>query len=305
MTREIGAAEAFRFQPHPEVWLLIVAIVALGYYATRVIGPKVVPGEDPVSGTQRRWFVAGVLTLWVAADWPIHDIGERYLYSVHMVQHTLLTFVVPPMFLLATPTWLARLIVGDGWFAGPMLRRLTHPVVAGVVFNALVVLSHWQKVVNTSVESGAFHYGIHVALVGGAVLMWLPVCGPLPERRLGEAGRMIYLFLMSIVPTVPASWLTFAEGTVYDGYDTADRLWGISTTSDQQLAGLVMKLIAGFYLWGLIVVLFFRWASREMRPPDPARRRAENAARVAARSAAVDAQLAGVAADDIPGSSAS
>ena len=26
---------------------------------------------------------------------------------------------------------------------------------------------------------------------------------------------MLYLFLMSIVPTVPAGWLTFAEGIVY------------------------------------------------------------------------------------------
>ena len=50
------------------------------------------------------------MLLWVAADWPVHDIGEQYLYLVHMSQHLVLTLVVPPVMLLATPEWLARLV---------------------------------------------------------------------------------------------------------------------------------------------------------------------------------------------------
>ena len=63
---------------------------------------------------------------------------------------------------------------------------------------------------------------------------------------------MLYLFLMSIVPTVPAGWLTFAEGVVYEAYETDDALWGISPVDDQQAAGAVMKVIGGFYLWTVI-----------------------------------------------------
>lgn len=69
-----------------------------------------------------------------------------------------------------------------------------------------------------------------------------------------------YLFAMSLLPTVPASWLIFADGSVYDVYDTAFRLWGVSVTSDQQAAGVIMKLVGGFYLWGVMAVIFFRWA---------------------------------------------
>ena len=245
------------FQIHPEVWLLVGAIVAMGWYAARVIGPKAVRDGSPVvSRRQVGWFVAGVLTLSVASQWPVHDIAEERLYSVHMMQHLLLSFAAAPMFLLATPTWLARLVVGEGRW----LRRLCHPVVAGGIFNVLAMFMHWQYAVNTSVESGAFHYGLHVVLVFSSLLMWMPVCGPVPELRLSLPGQMIYLFMMSIVPTVPAAWLTFAEGVVYSAYDIPERLWGLSATTDQQIAGLVMKLIAGFYLWGLIIVLFFRWA---------------------------------------------
>ncbi|CAN5241621.1 hypothetical protein BH18ACT4_BH18ACT4_16210 [soil metagenome] len=255
--------DAWRWQPHPEVWLLVASMAALGVIAVRVIGPKVVPvGEPVVTQRQKGWFVAGLGLLWLASDWPLHDVAEEYLYSAHMVQHLLIAFVVPPMFLLATPSWLARLIVGDGWFAGRALRWLARPVVAGVVFNAVVVFTHWQAVVNTSVESPPVHYGVHVLVVGTALLMWLPVCGPVPELRMSLPGQMVYLFLMSIVPTVPAAWLTFADGVVYSAYDTPLRLWGVSATTDQQVAGLIMKLLGGFYLWTLIIVLFFTWASR-------------------------------------------
>lgn len=250
------------FQPHPEVWVLVVGMVALGAYAARVIGPKAVRDGSPVvTRRQVGWFVAGTALLWVASDWPIHDVAEERLYSVHMVQHLLLSYVVPPLFLLATPVWLARLVVGGS----PVTRFLAKPVVAGVLYNAVVLFTHWQNAVNSSVENAGLHYSLHVLLVTASLLMWLPVCGPVPELRLSLPAQMVYLFLMSIVPTVPAAWLTFAEGAVYSAYDIPERLWGLSVTEDQQIAGLVMKLVAGFYLWGLIVVLFFKWAARNQK----------------------------------------
>ena len=32
--------------------------------------------------------------MFLASDWPLHDVAEGYLYSAHMVQHLLLTLVV-------------------------------------------------------------------------------------------------------------------------------------------------------------------------------------------------------------------
>ena len=69
---------------------------------------------------------------------------------------------------------------------------------------------------------------------------------------------MIYLFLMSVIPTVPAAWLTFAEGSVYEAYDGPVRVWGLSVTDDQQLAGAIMKVGGSIFLWSIIVVLWFR-----------------------------------------------
>ena len=252
----------WRWQPHPEVWLLVGGVILLAIYALRVVGPKVVPAGTPVvSRIQLAWLALGVVLLWFASDWPMHDIAEEYLFSVHMTQHLLLTFAVPPAFLLATPEWLARLVLGHGRIKRAFYK-IARPVPAAIAFSALQLLTHWPGVVNTSVENALVHYVVHAALVSTAFLLWIPVCGPLPELRISYPAQMLYLFVISIVPTVPAAWLTFAEGSVYSVYDIPQRLGGISVTTDQQAAGLMMKLVAGGFLWLIITIRFFQWASK-------------------------------------------
>jgi putative membrane protein len=159
--------------------------------------------------------------------------------------------------LIATPMWLYDLI-----FAGVRARKvvnfMTKPVVAGLLFNCVIMVTHIPQMVNRSVSNGPLHYSLHVLVVTSALLMWFPICGPDRSRHLGYGGKMIYLFLMSVVPTVPAAWLTFADGAVYKHYDIAVRVWGLSVTTDQQLAGAIMKTGGSIYLWTIVVVIFFR-----------------------------------------------
>ena len=63
---------------------------------------------------------------------------------------------------------------------------------------------------------------------------------------------------------MPAGWLTFADGVVYPSYDVLPRVFGLSVTDDQQVAGMIMKVVGGFYLWTVIATLFIRFATRHM-----------------------------------------
>ena len=248
--------------PHPEVWLLVGSITGLYLYAGLVIGPKVVPAGTPaITRSQRRWFIFGILLLWAASDWPVHDVAERYLFLVHMSQHLVLTLLVAAAMLMAIPEWLARLVVGDGRL-NTVVHRLARPVPAGLIMALLTLVTHAPVVVNTAATNGFFHYGVHTALVAAALLFWMPVCGPFPEVRISLPGQMIYLFIQSLVPTVPGAWMVFATGAVYKTYDIPERMWGISVVTDQQAAGAIMKLVGGSFLWVIIVVIFFRWAAR-------------------------------------------
>jgi len=237
----------------------------MSLYAVRVIGPMVVPeGEPIVTVAQKRFFIAGIVLFWVAGDWPLHDIAENFLYSAHMVQHLLVTFMIPPLLLLALPEWLARLIFLEGGLVSRLMRLITRPVVAGLAFNALQLFGYWTWTVNTSSSNGSFHYTMHVSYFFLGMLMWFPILGPLKELQMSEMGKMIYLFLMSIIPTVPAGWLAFAGDAVYRSYDIPYRMWGMSVQQDQQIAGAIMKVAGGMYLWLLITIRFFRLSTSQL-----------------------------------------
>ena len=261
------------WQSHPEVWALVGGIIALGWYVGRVLQPKAVAaGYAPISLGQRVWFLLGTLALWAASDWPVHDVAEGYLYFVHMFQHLVISMLAPAAFLMAMPRWLFELLLPADGRAYRLLAVGSRPIVAGLLFNALTVLLHWSKLVQLSFESGPIHFGLHLAVFAGGMLMWMPVIGPVDEWRLPPIGQCIYLFLMSVVPTVPGGWLVFAEEVVYRHYDTVDRLWGVGVLTDQQAAGVVMKLVGGFFLWGVIVTIFGRWVASEAAKDEAARK---------------------------------
>ena len=266
------------WRPHPDVWLL-VAVLAGGYgYALRRLGPHhVAPGQRPASSAQVAAYSLGVFTVWVGADWPVHELAERYLYSVHMVQHILFSLVAPPLLLLGTPAWMARELLRSCGLLRPVCR-LARPLPALLIFNAVLALTHWPALVDFTLHVEVAHFAVHAALFCSALLMWCPVVGPLPELRISPPAQMLYLFAQSIVPTVPASFLVFAQRPLYHFYETVPRLWGLSAGEDQRIAGLIMKLGGGMLLWSVITVLFFRWHAET----DAADREARHLARLEA-----------------------
>jgi putative membrane protein len=186
-----------------------------------------------------------------------------------MVQHLLFTLAAPPLLLLGTPDWLARTLIRRLGIWGVM-KQVTRPIPALVIFNATLVTTHWPSLVDLTLRSQPIHIGVHIALFTASLIMWWPVLSPLPElKRLSYPAQMLYLFLQTIIPTVPASFLTFASAPLYHFYETVPRVFGISALDDTRISGLLMKLGMGVTLWTIIAVLFFRWSSKEERPERP------------------------------------
>ena len=256
----------WEWHAHPDVWLLIALLVGGYLLAARLWGQQLAPDPAHPIGRRRAIFYGlGVASLWAGADWPVHDISEGYLLSVHMVQHMLFTFVAPPLLLMGIPPWMLRKIIGPPAVTR-VVRWLTKPLVALAAFNAVIAITHWPALVDLSLRVELVHFAVHTVLVVTALMMWWPVVDPLPEtRRLSDLTKMLYLFAQSILPTVPASFLTFADGVVYKFYASVPRIWGTSVVEDQQVAGLIMKIGGGLLLWTVIAVLFFKWSAKEER----------------------------------------
>ena len=247
---------------HASVWLILGGIVVAYALAVR----RHVPSSPKETAQRRRrsvLFGSGMAVLWLGADWPVHDLAEDYLYTAHMFQHMLFTLVAAPLLIAGIPAWMWRRLLGPR-VVGATFSFLTRPIVALVVFNGFLLFTHWPAVVEWSLGSEPIHFAFHVLAVGSAVVAWWPILSPLPERpALTPPLQMMFLFVQSLAPTIPASFLTFGNTLLYPSYGEAPRIWGISALDDQLIAGLLMKIGGGLLLWGFIATIFFNWAARE------------------------------------------
>lgn len=264
MLAEAAPSSPWAWEAHPEVWALVLLLLGGYFYLLGSKGPRYAPeGEPFATPGQKLWWVLGVAAVWVASDWPLDTLADHYLFSAHMVQHMIYAFVAAPLLLMGLPSWLVRI---------PMTRRrirkvmrvITRPWVGLAYFNFMIVFIHWPPVVDAQLASEPFHLFIHAVIVTAGLVMWWPVVDPVPElASLSDPAKMLYLFLQSVIPTIPASFLTFGRHALYSAYAHLPRYFGISVVDDQMLSGLIMKLGGGSLLWGVITLIFFRWYERE------------------------------------------
>jgi putative membrane protein len=248
------------FHVHLDVLVVLGAPAATYLLAAgrheRATGERLEPGR-------RARFLGGVAVLLLGATWPVHDLAEGYLYSIHMVQHMLFTFIAAPLLVTGMPAWMWRALLRPAPVRAAW-AFLTRPLLALIVANGVLLFMHWPEVVALSVRSELAHFSLHALLLGSAIVMWWPVVSPLPELPpISRPGQLLYLFFQSLAPTIPASFLTFGTQPLYPVYATFPRIWGIDPLTDQLIAGLVMKIVGGAILWVVIASIFFRWAREE------------------------------------------
>ncbi len=257
---------------HLDVWLVVGGLIAAYAIAVVRFGPRHAPDpQRPVTRIQQLAFGFGVFAIWLASDWPMHDVAEGYLFSVHMLQHFTYTMVAAPFLLIATPAWMLRALLLRTRTLG-VIRFMARFGPATLLFNLVVVMTHLPPVVERAVTNPWYHLGVHIVVLGSALIVWLPILSPLPEiPRLFSPIGMVYLFLQSIIPTVPAAWLTYGDDVLFKVYDRTDRLFGIGALEDMRNAGIVMKTVTGGVMWIVIAIVFFRWYASEEPDPRPGR----------------------------------
>lgn len=272
-------AWAWTWQAYPGVWLFVLGIALSLYLAIRRLAPRHAPrNQPPLRKSEAAWFTAGLFVLWAATDWPIGALGAGYLLTVHSVQWILYTLVVPPLLLLGVPGWLPLSARPDSR-AGRLLRLLARPIVALLITDAILLASHLPPVVDGFRRTQFGSFTVDLAWLIGGLVMWWPVLAPNPTiSRVSYPWKIGYLFLSTLVPIVPAAFMTYADFPLYSLYELAPRVNGIAAITDQQAAGLIMKAVADPIIWLAMAVVFFRW----QRVEEAADRREREERKVAA-----------------------
>jgi putative membrane protein len=213
-------------------------------------------------------FAGSLVVALIALNGPIHDLSDRYLFSAHMVQHLLLTLVLPPLLLGGTPSWLvddlirlARRSVVLGWVAG----RVTRPLPAFALYAIALIGWHLPGPYDIALETHGWHVVEHLTLIATAVLGWWPVVSSSTlAPALPHAAQILYLFVFGIPMTVVAIMITGAERVLYPFYAAAPRVSGLMPFDDQRLGGIIMWVPAGMIPLVAFTVVFFRWVAAEM-----------------------------------------
>ena len=194
----------------------------------------------------RRWqFLAGLALIFIALDSPI-DTGSATSFSVHMVQHLLLTMVAAPLLVLGVPVTLALLACSpdNRRRLSVALRRrpiriLSDPIVAWAAFFGVLWGSHLTGLFDASLRSDGVHALEHAAYLATAVLFWMPIVGrdPAPSG-LSHAARILYLFFAMASMAFLGLALFSANHVLYPTYAAIE---GTSrAVADQRMGGGLM-----------------------------------------------------------------
>ncbi|MGI8508926.1 MAG: cytochrome c oxidase assembly protein [Gemmatimonadaceae bacterium] len=241
-------------------WSTVVGIAALGalyfWRATRA------PFPGTPTGLQKLLFASGLFAMFASLNGPVHDLSDYFLFSAHMVQHLLITMLVPPLLIAGTPGWMLRPLLRNRRVFN-VARFVTRPVMCFVIFNLTIVVWHLPIFYNAAMADHNIHIAEHLMFMSTAVLMWWPFMSPLPELpRLAYPGQMLYCFLTTIPMSIVAVYISLADHILYPAYAWAPRVWGIMPMVDQQLGGLIMWIPGSSIFYGIMSVVFFKWVAR-------------------------------------------
>lgn len=246
----------------PTLVLGIALIIGAYFYA---LGPlrRKYNWAETVDTRQVAYFVAGTIILILALDSPLDTLGDEYLFSAHMVQHMLISIVVPPLWLLGTPEWMLAPLFKHANVTR-IMRWVTYPVVAFGLFNADLWLWHAPALYDATLANEYVHIFEHLTFIVFGVLFWWPILSPVRQiPRISKGFGVLYLFMACQPMVALGALLTFAAHPLYQPYVVAPRIWGSTPLGDQQLGGLIMWLPTNIpYVIGLSV-LFFGWVAEQ------------------------------------------
>ena len=261
---------AWNFEPT----LLAAVILAVGLYLYAV-GPHRERRRlgAAVSGYRIAAFIGGISVIFLALASPIDSIGEHYLFSIHMTQHLILMFIAAPLLAIGTPPWAIRLFPYSK-AVHSATRIVTLPIVAFLVSSAVFLIWHAPPFYEAALASRPIHDLEHATILAVGLLMWWPALSPIRALpALSVPAQLLYFFVLPIPASIVGALITFTADPLYSSYAEAPRIWGLSGSVDQEIAGLLMWVPGKLIFWAAMGIAFFRWFADEDAPDSSRLRR--------------------------------
>ncbi|WP_040980502.1 MULTISPECIES: cytochrome c oxidase assembly factor CtaG [Oceanobacillus] len=276
-------------------FLMYVFILGLFYFL--ITGPfrHKFGGTSSPSIKQKIYFYSALVLLYIVKGSPV-DLMTHITLTAHMIQMAVYLFVFPILIIKGIPKWIWKKIIYTPVLKS-IIHLLTRPVISLVLFNALFSIYHIPVIFNFSKSVPAAHTSISIILLTAAFILLLPIVPPIKELdKLSPLLKIVYILAGSVLITPACVIIIFADVPLYAAY-TQNGAWlqalslcvpnnvlqnissnlsgpemftTMTTLVDQQLGGIIMKIMQEVIFGAIYTTIFFKWFNKkEIRKIDP------------------------------------
>ncbi|MEU1349143.1 cytochrome c oxidase assembly protein [Streptomyces sp. NPDC005786] len=257
-------------------FFLIGCVLAVVLYGYAVLRLRRRGDSWPVN--RLVFFVIGVLTIALVMCTKLNDYG-MVMFSVHMVQHMVISMLSPILLLLGAPVTLAlrALPVAARGSKGPRelllmllhsryMKIITHPVFTIPLFIASLYALYFTPLFDFLMGSTAGHLAMMVHFLAVGLVFFWPIMGidPGPHRP-GYLMRMLELFAGMPFHAFFGIALMMASQPMVKVYENPSASLGIDALSDQNAAGGIAWAFSEIPSVLVLVALVFQWYRSEQR----------------------------------------
>ena len=202
----------------------------------------------------------GIVVLLVALFIPMDIFGMNFMFSVHMIQHLLLSLIAPPLLLLSMPPQRLQQFLNRHSGIKRGLILVTIPVVASLLFNGNIWLWHAPGLFQVMMANEPLHIITDLLYLLTGCIFWWPLLNPDQDEKrvLPLGGLLAYLFFSDMPMMLIGAGMTFSP-PLYTIPMTHPTMQMLVTPQDQQLGGLLMWVASSIFLIIIASIFFLRW----------------------------------------------
>jgi len=283
----MGVLEVFGFRALWSPFFLAALIAILvGYFLITIKFREKFLTSEPLTRKEAALFTTGIVLLYLIKGSPLDLMGHLMFYA-HMIQMAMLYLVIAPILIVGIPKWIWRNVLNQK-FVKPVFQFFTRPLIALVLFNGMFSFYHVPLIFDVIKTNMWLHASYTSLLFVISIFMWWPLVNDLEEyQTLSGIKKIGYIFADGILITPACALIIFADSPMYATFSdpTAwmqalelcvpqttlaslnlsgpEMFNSLSLIDDQQLGGVLMKIIQEIVYGVVLAQVFFKWYRKD------------------------------------------
>lgn len=267
-------------------FFVFLTLLLIGYFLITVKYRDKFTNSEPLTKGQATNFSIGIILLYIIKGSPLDLMGHLMFYA-HMIQMAVLCLIIPQFFIVGIPPWIWQSLMNKKGIK-KVFAILTKPIISLILFNGVFSLYHIPLVFDLVKTDFFLHAAYTSLLFIFALFFWWPLINKLDDQpSLSGLKKVGYIFAGGALLLPACGLIIFADVPLYQSFSDpkawakslelcvpASTLSGLtlsgpemfssmSLINDQQLGGVIMKVIQEIVYGIVLAKIFFSWYRKE------------------------------------------